>query len=63
MMCKIGFGTFGIVIVLTRETEKFHGDPKVVRSAPEEVSEQQGLNNKYLMLINLINIKRTYLFN
>jgi hypothetical protein len=37
MMCKIGFGTFGIVRVLTRETEKFRGDPKIVQSAPEEV--------------------------
>jgi hypothetical protein len=48
---------------LTRETEKFRGDPKIVQSAPEEVWEQQGLNNKYLMLINWINIKMTYLFN
>jgi hypothetical protein len=45
MMCEIGFGTFGIVGVLTRgRQKKFHSDLKVVRRILEEVLEQQRLN-------------------
>jgi hypothetical protein len=42
---------------LTRETEKFHGDPKVVWRVPGRVSEQWELNKQ------VINIEYIDLFN